>query len=140
MTILKVFCDGGARGNPGPAGIGFVVKSEQNEIIFKKGIAIGEATNNIAEYQAVIAALNWLIANKSHFSCLQFFLDSLLVVQQLKGIYKVKNEKLRLLHFQIKNLETKLAGPVFYQQVPRSKNHEADYLVNTALDNFLNIR
>jgi len=137
MQKLKIFCDGGARGNPGPAATGFVVKTASEKVLVEKGEAIGRATNNIAEYQAVIHALTWLIENpasRDNFS-FNFYLDSLLVVQQLKGIYKVKNEKLRLLLTQAKMLENKLAKPVFYSHIPRNKNEEADRLVNTALDN-----
>lgn len=138
MKKIFIYCDGGARGNPGPAGIGFLVKNEQGEILTKQGLSIGRATNNYAEYQAVIKALEWLI-NFSRGTIFNFYLDSLLVVQQLKGIYKVKNDKLRLLHFQIKKLEIKLGRPIIYQQIPREENEEADRLVNSALNKALKL-
>lgn len=133
-----VFCDGGARGNPGPAAIGFVVKGDQGKILAEKGEYIGRATNNIAEYQGVIKSLNWLIEyqteNKLSFSKIQYYLDSQLVVKQLNGLYKVKNANLRDLVVQIRGLENQVKGQIIYFHIPREKNYQADELLNQALN------
>ncbi len=133
---LSIFCDGGARGNPGPAAIGFVVF--QNErIVHKFSKRIGEATNNVAEYRAVIAALEWL-GNQSpvtsHQSPVTFFLDSLLIVNQLKGNFKIKNSNLQKLIVRAKNAERKIKGEVNYSYIPRRQNKIADALVNQSLN------
>jgi len=132
---LKVFTDGGARGNPGPAAIGFVVKDSLGETIFKKGKYIGEATNNVAEYRAVIEALKWLKSHlTSHISHITFFLDSKLIVNQLNGFFKVKEIKMRNLIIKVRQLEREVGGNVAYQLIPRKKNYLADSLVNQAID------
>ena len=133
---LSVFCDGGARGNPGPAAIGFVVKGDSGKILKKCGKFIGRATNNVAEYQAVIEALTWLKSEiqNSKFK-IQFFLDSRLVVNQLNGLFKIKNNKLRQLIVKVRQLEQEVGGNVSYHLIERSKNQEADQLVNETLDN-----
>lgn len=131
---LKVFSDGGARGNPGPAASAFVVKDFQDNIIYKSGKTIGNTTNNIAEYTGVKMAMDWLVENNKENFKINFFLDSQLVVNQLKGLFKIKNENLRRLVLLIKQQEVKLKGQVTYQHIPREKNKEADLLVNKALD------
>ena len=132
---LVIFADGGARGNPGPAAIGFVIKDSTGKIIHRQGKYIGETTNNVAEYQAVIEALGWLAANyKSPITKLQFFLDSKLVVNQLNGLFKVKEIKMRNLVIKVRQLEREIGGNVSYQAIPREKNSLADGLVNQALD------
>src|SRR3989304_1856129 len=103
---LKIFCDGGARGNPGPAAWAFVVYEEKNKIVAQKNEKIGITTNNVAEYMAVIEALKWLGAYREKNSGrpvekIDFFLDSQLVVSQLNGFYKVKNQRLRELVIKI---------------------------------------
>lgn len=133
---LFVFCDGGARGNPGPAAIGFVVKGDSGKIFKKCGKFIGRSTNNVAEYQAVIEALKWIKASIQHpVSNLQFFLDSRLVVNQLNGLFKIKDNKLRQLIVKVRQLEQEAGGNVSYHLIERSKNQEADQLVNETLDN-----
>jgi ribonuclease HI len=133
---LSIYCDGGARGNPGPAAIAFVVWQD-NKIIYRFSRKIGKTTNNVAEYQAVIAALDWL---KDQFSVISlqssvtFYLDSLLIVNQLNGIFKIKNSFLKELIFKIKNLEKKLKVKIDYHHITRSKNKIADALVNQALN------
>jgi len=133
-----VYCDGGARSNPGPAAVGFLVKNNQGKVIVRKGKYIGKATNNVAEYKAVEEALNWLVDNLSSISFppakVQFYLDSRLVVNQLNGKFRVKNSNLQLLVIKIKGLENQLQPAVFYSYIPRQKNKEADSLVNQALD------
>lgn len=133
---LSVFCDGGARGNPGPAAIGFVVKGDSGRILKKRGKFIGRATNNVAEYQAVIEALTWLKSNIQPLtSNIKFFLDSRLVVNQLNGLFKIKDNKLRQLIVKVRQLEQEVGGNVSYHLIERSKNQEADQLVNETLDN-----
>lgn len=133
---LSVFCDGGARGNPGPAAIGFVVKDDSGKVFKKRGKFIGRATNNVAEYQAVIEALTWLKSNIQPLtSNIKFFLDSRLVVNQLNGLFKIKDNKLRQLIVKVRQLEQEVGGNVSYHLIERSKNQEADQLVNETLDN-----
>jgi len=132
---LTVFTDGGARGNPGPAAIGFVVRNSSGKIIHQQGKYIGKATNNVAEYQAVIEALKWIKKNcQLPLSRLEFFLDSKLIVNQLNGLFKVKEIKMRNLIIKVRQLEREAGGNVSYQTIPREKNSLADSLVNRAID------
>lgn len=135
MEKLIIYCDGGARGNPGPAASAFVVTRDQ-KVIYKNYEYLGVATNNQAEYKAVIMALSWLTKNANFFHSEEvvFVLDSQLVAQQLSEIFKVKNENIRSLFLTAKNLEKKVEQKTFYTFVPRSKNKLADFLVNKALD------
>ena len=123
--------DGGARGNPGPAAIGVVIKNEKGDVLFATGKYIGETTNNQAEYQAVVLALEK--AHELGGTELHFNLDSELVVKQLKGEYKVKNQDLAVQFIKIWRLQQKFKK-IEFQHVYREKNKEADTLVNTALD------
>ncbi len=132
MQTLKIFSDGGSRGNPGPAGVGVVIQNDDQ--IHEIAEYIGEATNNQAEYTAVIHALEWVEKNIKEDAEIQFFLDSQLVVEQLNGNYKMKNEGLKPLFWQIRELIVKLGGKVSFQHVLREKNKEADKLVNLVLD------
>jgi len=131
--MIEVFCDGGSRGNPGPAAYGFVVKENQKLIYQGRGY-LGIATNNLAEYTAVVKALSWLAENFAGEDLL-LNLDSQLVVSQLSGLYKVKNPKLRELIFKIREFESNF-GSVSYRHISRNQNKEADALVNQALDEF----
>lgn len=130
--MIEVFTDGGARGNPGPAAYGFVVFIN-GKIQKEAGAYIGIATNNIAEYTAVVKALEYLSSSYKKED-LNFYLDSNLVVSQLSGLFKIKNAKLMDLVFKVRGLETAF-GRVRYSHIPRGKNKEADRLVNLALDN-----
>ena len=139
--IINIYCDGGARGNPGPAGIGFVVKNARGDLLHSHKEFIGRATNNVAEYQAVITALKWI---NRHWSKLpyspdeiNFFLDSVLVTNQLKGEFKIKNNTLRDLYGTADALRSKLNTKVIFISIPREKNHEPDALVNLVLDEHL---
>jgi len=129
---LIIYTDGGARGNPGPAAIGAILKDEGGKILAEISECIGEATNNQAEYRAVIAALHK--AKELGAGELQFFLDSELVVKQLKREYKVKNDGLAPLFLQVHNLTVGFKK-ITFQHVRRELNVEADRLVNLALDN-----
>ena len=134
---LNIFTDGGARGNPGPAGIGVYIEDENGNEIAGIGKTIGVATNNAAEYKAVIEALSWVVNNKEDLSedaVINFYLDSLLVCSQIKGLYKVKNPDLRGYLFKIRELEPEIKNSIFYSHIPREENKKADALVNKALD------
>lgn len=129
--MLQVFCDGGARGNPGPAAYGFVVY-EDGSVIKSEGGYIGNTTNNVAEYSAVEQSLNWLKENRPGEN-LEYFLDSNLVVSQLSGSFKVKNRALLEFVRKIKRTLPNF-GKISFKYIPREKNKEADKLVNQALD------
>ncbi len=128
---LKIFTDGGARGNPGPAGIGVVIMDEHDQIIAQHKKYLGEQTNNFAEYSAVILALQE--AQKLGAQEIDFYLDSELVVKQLNREYKVKNPELAKLFVKIYNLQQTFKK-VSYSHVPREMNKLADKLANQAMD------
>lgn len=130
-----IFTDGGSRGNPGEAAYGFAVYNHELKEIYREGKRIGLTTNNIAEYKGVIEALKWVENNlKETCAVIKIHLDSLLVVSQLNGLYKVKNENMRNYFFTVKELEKNIKGKISYIAVPREKNKIADRLVNLALD------
>ncbi len=128
---LKIYCDGGARGNPGPAAGAFVVLADNKEIA-AEGKSFRVATNNEAEYGAVIMAMTWLLKNNA--ASVVFYLDSELVVKQLNGVYKIKSKKLLPLAAKIKKLERDFSGKIKFENVRRGKNKRADQLVNQTLD------
>lgn len=131
---LEIHTDGGSRGNPGPAACAFVVEKNNKEI-FSGSKSLGVQTNNYAEYSGVLLALDWLTNNKQFtIYNLQFLLDSELVVKQLTGLYKIKNEALLKLNQQIKMTISKNNLKVTFKNVPREKNIDADLLVNVELD------
>ena len=137
---LIIHTDGGARGNPGPAAIGVVAKDEYGKKLFELSQVIGETTNNVAEYTAVVEALKTIKHNPTRFKNsleVQFFLDSTLVVHQLNGLFKVKDARLRELLSMVRILEQETGGNVRYSVVPREYNRRADFLVNRALDGSL---
>ncbi len=129
MKIPTLYTDGGARGNPGPAGIGAVLTIGEEQYLFKK--YIGETTNNQAEYQALILGLEEAI--KREIKEVNCFLDSELVVKQLKREYKVKDKDLATQFVRVWNLMQKI-GKVTFTHVPRAENKIADRLVNEVLD------
>lgn len=134
MSKYKIFTDGGSRGNPGPAAIGVVVISQEtNKEIHQISKRIGNATNNIAEYMAVEAALDWLNDNLP-ITAVQFYLDSELVQRQLSGIYKVKDTNLKQIFLRIREKSITLNALITYDHIRRELNAEADALVNKALD------
>ncbi len=135
---FNIFCDGGARGNPGPAAIGVVIKNLQNENIAAFGKYIGETTNNVAEYTAVLEALNYLNLHKISTAKICFYLDSALVVNQLSGNFKIKQKHLKTIVQEIRVQIFSLNAKIFYFQIPREKNWQADRLVNQTLDYQLN--
>jgi ribonuclease HI/probable phosphoglycerate mutase len=131
---LVLHTDGGARGNPGPAAIGVVVEIEkdgQKEVLLEVAEAIGVATNNVAEYRAIIRGLDEAERlGADRVSCL---LDSLLVVEQLNGRYRVKHADMIPLHRAVRERASRI-GQVTFSHVRREQNREADRLVNQALD------
>lgn len=128
---LIIFTDGGARGNPGPAGIGAVILDEKGKVVAEISEYIGEATNNQAEYRALIAALTK--AQKLGASEAEVFLDSELAVKQLNHEYRVKDKDLAPLFVSVYNLTLGFKR-VSFRHVRREKNALADKLVNLALD------
>ena len=131
MNKLIIHTDGGARNNPGPAGIGAVLYDENKQVVKEISEYIGEATNNQAEYKAVIRAMEE--ARKLNASELEFYLDSELVVKQLNREYKVKNKELAPLFMKVYNLSQGFRK-VTFKHVIRERNKEADALVNRAID------
>jgi ribonuclease HI len=133
--FLIIKTDGGARGNPGPAAIGVFICDSEGKEVTRFGRKIGETTNNVAEYQAVIAALEWVKKNAGgKIGGVRFYLDSSLVVNQLNGLFKVKENHLRELVMKIRWLEQEIGGNVSYHFISRSENRIADALVNASLD------
>jgi ribonuclease HI len=138
---LTIFTDGGARGNPGPAACAFIVKDTAKDVIYSQGNFLGWATNNVAEYSGVLQALGWLLncSYLSQLSEINFCLDSTLVVEQLKGNFKVKDVNLKKLYL---DAQTKMANIIrfnprtqfTFKYIPRVQNHLADTLVNQTLD------
>ena|SRR3989344_281885 len=133
MNELIIHCDGGSRGNPGRAAIGIVIFDKNRKQIESHGEVIGTATNNIAEYTALRKAL--VMAAKLTKSEINIYMDSELVVKQMKGEYKMKAAHLKPIFEKIKSLETNFSG-IRYHHVPREDplQAKADYLVNAALD------
>jgi len=136
MQII-IHTDGGSRGNPGPAGIGVVI-TQDNQVVKKYGEVIGQATNNQAEYEAVVFALKkakLLFGKKKTKEMeIEINLDSELVAKQLSHQYKIKEKDLQPLFLQVWNLIIDFKR-VSFKHIPREKNKEADALVNQALDN-----
>lgn len=128
---VKIFTDGGARGNPGPAGIGVAIQDAHGKTIEEFGDYIGETTNNQAEYRAMIAALER--AQVLGATDVEAFADSELLVKQLHRTYRVKNAGLAPLFVQVWNLAQSFASCTF-QHVRRERNKDADRMVNAAID------
>lgn len=137
MKKLIIYTDGGARGNPGPAAIGAVIKNQKGENIKKYSEAIGETTNNEAEYQAIIFALKKIKAlfgkSKVKQMEIEIRLDSELAASHLNHQYKIKEKNLQLLFLQVWNLMLDFKK-VNFKAISREQNKEADKLVNQAID------
>ena len=127
----RLSTDGGARGNPGPAAYGYVLEAEDGHVLAAHGEAIGHATNNVAEYSGLVAGM--AKAAELGVRELEVVSDSELLVKQMRGEYKVKNDALRLLWEEANDLERRFAR-VRYTAVRRAHNELADRLVNEALD------
>jgi ribonuclease HI len=127
----RLSTDGGARGNPGPAAFGYVIESEDGDVLAAHGETIGRATNNVAEYSGLVAGM--AKAAELGVRELEVVSDSELLVKQMRGDYRVKNEALRMLWEEANDLERRFAR-VRYTAVRRAHNELADRLVNEALD------
>ena len=127
----RLLTDGGSRGNPGPAAYGYVLEAEDGTVLAAHGEAIGVATNNVAEYRALLAGLER--AAETGIGELAVVSDSELLVKQMRGEYKVKNAALRELWEEAQRTARRL-GTVTYEAVRREENELADRLVNEALD------
>jgi len=131
MNKLKIYTDGGARGNPGPAGLGAVIYDSAGKVIKKIGEYLGEKTNNEAEYEAVLRALTE--AKALGAKEVEVVLDSELVARQLNNIYRAKNHRMLELLLKVRALEAGFKKTT-YRHVPREENAVADSLVNEAID------
>jgi ribonuclease HI len=128
---VRLYTDGGARGNPGPAAYAFVLEAEDGTVLAAEGQAIGVATNNVAEYSALVAGLERAV--ELGLDDVEVVSDSELLVKQMRGEYRVKNDALRALSLEAAALARKLRR-VEYRAVRREHNELADRLVNEALD------
>jgi len=139
MDSINVFTDGGARGNPGPAAIGALIIAESGIKTYRISRKIGLTTNNDAEYQAVLAALVFLRDSKNILginenTVINLYSDSTLIVNQINGLFKIKQPLFKEYFFKIRYLEQEIKANIYYRTIPREKNTEADKLVNQALD------
>jgi len=130
MAIV-VYIDGGARGNPGPAGYGVRIEDERGDLVEEFHGFLGSSTNNVAEYNGLLAALRY--AQQHDQRVVRIKSDSELLVKQMKGEYRVKNPGLQTLHQQAKTLAAAL-DRVSYEHVRREQNKDADRLANLAMD------
>lgn len=128
---LITYSDGGARGNPGPAAYGVVIKDADGKLVKQHGRYIGETTNNQAEYRGLIDALEH--AQQFGATEVECYLDSELLVKQMKGEYRVKDPELAKLYVRVHNLMV-MIGKVSFTHIRRALNKEADAFVNKALD------
>ena len=129
--MITAYFDGGSRGNPGLAGWGAYIVDDDGTVVAELSGALGVATNNVAEYNGLIAALQWAADND--VTALAVKGDSLLLVEQMRGNYKVKNEGLKPLHMRARMLVMQI-GNVSFAHVPREKNTDADRLSNVGMD------
>jgi ribonuclease HI len=137
LTLLA-YIDGGARGNPGPAALGVYVRDSDGNVLYEKGVFLGHGTNNEAEYKALIhlleACANDPVLKNSGARILRVHCDSLLVVKQITGEWKIKEPRLRELYEQVQAVKIKVPFDLRIRHVPREQNMDADRLVNEALD------
>jgi ribonuclease HI len=135
MTKLRIYSDGGARGNPGPAAIGVVICDERGAVIQEHKETIGDATNNIAEYTGVLVGLE--LAKQLGAKEIDYFVDSELVANQINGKYKIKTPHIKILFDKVKE-RFPFFSKITFTHVPREheKLRHADKLVNLALDGY----
>ena len=130
-AMITAYVDGGARGNPGPAGYGAYILDANGSVLAELYAPLGKTTNNVAEYNGLLAALRWALEHghdRVHIRA-----DSLLLVEQMRGNYRVKNEGLKPLHHEAQRL-VGLIGTVTFEHVRRELNKEADRLSNLGMD------
>lgn len=140
LKLIKIYTDGGSRGNPGPSALGVHIEDSAGETIKDIGKTLGINTNNFAEYSAIVEALDWVIENRGEMPNLErieFYMDSKLAVMQITGMYKVKSPTLKALLIAAKQKEAEIKLPISYEHVYREQNTKADRMVNLALDNRL---
>ncbi|HPJ16626.1 MAG TPA: ribonuclease HI family protein [Candidatus Woesebacteria bacterium] len=131
---IKIYTDGGSRGNPGISGFGLVVIDEANQIVYQQSQSLGIKTNNEAEYAGALSAISWLVANQSRFTSAQFISDSQLMICQINGQYKVKAANLIPLYQQLISLISQVKIPLTFSHTLREGNQLADQLANQAMD------
>ena len=129
--MITAYFDGGARGNPGPAGFGVYIVGDEGEVLAELAEGIGVATNNVAEYRGLLAALQWAVDHG--VTALHVRGDSLLLVQQMRGVYRVKHEGLLPLYREARHLCARI-GQVSFEHIPRERNKDADRLSNVGMD------
>ena len=129
--MIVAYIDGGSRGNPGPAGYGVRIEDGAAEVVAELHGALGIATNNVAEYKGLLAALTWAVDHG--ITSLEIRSDSELLVKQMLGVYRVKNPGLQPLHQLARQLAARV-GRVRFQHVRRERNKDADRLANLAMD------
>ena len=129
--MITAYFDGGARSNPGPGGYGVYIVDEQGTVLAELSGALGITTNNIAEYTGLIAALQWAVDHDVKQIAIKG--DSLLIIEQMRGNYKVKNEGLKPLHMKARMLVMQI-GDVTFEHVRRDLNKDADRLSNVGMD------
>jgi ribonuclease HI len=129
--MITAYFDGGARANPGPAGYGVYIVDDGGSMVAELFEPLGTATNNVAEYRGLIAALEWAVERGLKELAVKG--DSLLIIEQMRGNYRVKNEGLIPLHQKARTLVSKI-GKVTFEHVRREQNKDADRLSNVAMD------
>lgn len=129
--MITAFFDGGARANPGPAGYGVYIVDDLGNVLAELSGSLGVTTNNVAEYTGLIAALQWAVDHDLKQIAIKG--DSLLIIEQMRGNYKVKNEGLKPLHMKARMLVMQI-GDVKFDHVRREFNKEADRLSNVGMD------
>jgi probable phosphoglycerate mutase len=129
--MITAYIDGGARGNPGPAGYGAYIVDDRGQVLVELHGALGTATNNVAEYEGLLAALEWAAAHGHTHVHVKG--DSLLLVEQMRGNYRVKNAGLIPLYQQARALVSRI-GHVTFEHILREQNKDADRLSNVGMD------
>lgn len=134
--LLKIFTDGGSRGNPGKAGVGVHVVDENETTVHDFSYFLGEETNNVAEYNGLLQAISWLksFLNDHEVARVEFYLDSQLVVEQVKKNWKINQDHLRELAIEVWSKLNQLNIPYSFTHIRREKNKTADMLANQAMD------
>ena len=130
-NTYKLFSDGACRGNPGVGGAGAVITDDQDNVLWEGKEYLGQCTNNIAEYRALILGLKGALSQG--FRSLDVYMDSELLAKQINGSYRVKNEHLKVLMQEVRSLLESFES-VHVHHVPRSRNSHADQLANLAID------
>lgn len=129
--MITAYFDGGARSNPGPAGYGVYIVDDSGNVLAELSGSLGNTTNNIAEYNGLIAALQWAVDHDVKRLAIKG--DSQLIIEQMRGNYKVKNEGLKPLHLRARMLVMQI-GDVSFEHVRRENNKDADRLSNVGMD------